>query len=112
MPLTPGTRLGLYEVISAIGAGGMDEVYRATDTKLKRHVAIKILPPSVAASWRLVVRTATAWQLQPLDRAVRRVEAETDRRAVFDAEQRRRDDVNARVRRESLAALRRQLNRA
>lgn len=48
MSLTPGTRLGSYEVVSAIGAGGMGEVYRATDTKLKRHVAIKILPPAVA----------------------------------------------------------------
>ncbi len=49
MSLTPGTRLGPYEVVSAIGAGGMGEVYRATDTKLKRQVAIKILPPSLAA---------------------------------------------------------------
>ena len=47
--LTPGTRLGPYEVVSAIGAGGMGEVYRATDTKLKRQVAIKILPASLAA---------------------------------------------------------------
>ncbi len=49
MSLTPGTRLGPYEVVSAIGAGGMGEVYRATDTKLKRQVAIKILPVSFAA---------------------------------------------------------------
>ncbi len=49
MSLTPGTRLGPYEVVSAIGAGGMGEVYRATDTKLKRQVAIKILPASLAA---------------------------------------------------------------
>ncbi len=46
--LTPGTRLGPYEVVSAIGAGGMGEVYRATDTRLKRHVAIKILPAALA----------------------------------------------------------------
>ncbi len=39
LALTPGTRLGPYEVVSAIGAGGMGEVYRATDTKLKRQVA-------------------------------------------------------------------------
>jgi hypothetical protein len=49
LALTPGTRLGVYEVTEQIGAGGMGEVYRATDTKLKRQVAIKILPPSVAA---------------------------------------------------------------
>jgi Tol biopolymer transport system component len=49
LALTPGTRLGPYEVVCAIGAGGMGEVYRATDTKLKRRVAIKILPPALAA---------------------------------------------------------------
>ena len=49
MSLTPGTRLGVYEVTSLIGEGGMGQVYRATDTKLKRQVAIKILPPSLAA---------------------------------------------------------------
>ena len=48
MPLTPGTRVGVYEVTSLIGEGGMGQVYRATDTKLKRQVAIKILPPSLA----------------------------------------------------------------
>jgi serine/threonine protein kinase/tetratricopeptide (TPR) repeat protein len=42
--LTPGTRLGPYEVIAPIGAGGMGEVYRATDTRLDRSVAIKVLP--------------------------------------------------------------------
>jgi len=46
--LLPGTRLGPYEVAAQIGAGGMGEVYRATDTNLKRHVAIKVLPTSVA----------------------------------------------------------------
>ena len=47
--LTPGTRLGVYEVTAQIGAGGTGHVFRATDTKLKRQVAIKILPPSLAA---------------------------------------------------------------
>jgi serine/threonine protein kinase len=47
--LTPGTRLGVYEVTSLIGEGGMGQVYRAPDTKLKRQVAIKILPPSLAS---------------------------------------------------------------
>ena len=49
MALTPGTRLGPYEVTAQIGVGGMGEVYRATDTRLKRQVAIKILPSSLAA---------------------------------------------------------------
>ena len=49
MAITPGTRLGVYEVTAQIGVGGMGEVYRAIDTKLKRQVAIKILPPSLAA---------------------------------------------------------------
>src|SRR6187549_626271 len=48
MPLTPGTRLGPYEIQSAIGAGGMGEVYRATDTTLGRQVAIKVLPDAFA----------------------------------------------------------------
>src|SRR5215813_11792614 len=46
--LVAGTRLGLYEILSPIGAGGMGEVYRARDTKLKRDVAIKILPDELS----------------------------------------------------------------
>jgi tetratricopeptide (TPR) repeat protein len=45
MPLEPGVRLGAYEIVALVGAGGMGEVYRARDTRLDRIVAIKILPP-------------------------------------------------------------------
>ena len=49
MVLTTGIRLGPYEILSALGAGGMGEVYRARDTRLKRDVAIKVLPDSFAS---------------------------------------------------------------
>ena len=49
MALTAGTRVGPYEVVAQIGKGGMGEVYRATDTNLGRHVAIKVLPDSLPA---------------------------------------------------------------
>ena len=49
MALTPGTRLGVYEITAPIGEGGMGQVYRATDTTLGRQVAIKILPDAFAA---------------------------------------------------------------
>ena len=48
MPLTPGARLGTYEIVAPLGAGGMGEVYRARDTRLKRDVAIKVLPEAFA----------------------------------------------------------------
>ena len=56
MALTPGTRLGPYEVTAQIGVGGMGEVYRATDTNLKRSVAIKVLPTSVVADAERLAR--------------------------------------------------------
>src|SRR6516225_2663618 len=48
MALATGVRLGAYEIVSPIGAGGMGEVYRARDTKLKRDVALKVLPDAFA----------------------------------------------------------------
>ena len=56
MPLTPGTRLGFYEVLSPLGSGGMGEVYRAHDTRLRRDVAIKLLPEKLASSPDRLVR--------------------------------------------------------
>ena len=44
MPIAPGTKLGPYEIVAPLGAGGMGEVYRARDTRLERAVAVKILP--------------------------------------------------------------------
>src|SRR5664279_922717 len=49
MALTSGTKLGPYEIVASIGAGGMGEVYRARDARLNRDVAIKILPASFSA---------------------------------------------------------------
>src|SRR5688572_21571846 len=48
MPLSAGTRVGPYEILVPIGKGGMGEVYRAKDTKLKREVAVKVLPEAFA----------------------------------------------------------------
>jgi serine/threonine protein kinase/tetratricopeptide (TPR) repeat protein len=68
MPLLPGTKLGPYEIKSSLGAGGMGEVYRATDTKLGRDVALKLLPPEMAnAPERLARFQREAKSLAQLD---------------------------------------------
>jgi serine/threonine-protein kinase len=56
MALLAGTRLGQYEILSILGAGGMGEVYRARDTKLNRDVAIKVLPPQFAFDFDRLAR--------------------------------------------------------
>ena len=61
--LNPGTRLGSYEILSALGAGGMGEVYRARDSTLGRDVAIKILPEQFVADGERVARFEREAQL-------------------------------------------------
>jgi serine/threonine protein kinase len=56
MPLAPGTHLGPYEIVAPIGAGGMGEVYQARDTKLKRDVALKVLPEAFASDPDRMIR--------------------------------------------------------
>jgi len=56
MALAAGSRLGPYEILAPLGAGGMGEVYRARDTKLEREVAIKILPDGVAGDRERLAR--------------------------------------------------------
>src|SRR4051812_9268377 len=56
MPLSPGSRLGVYDIVALIGEGGMGQVYRATDTTLGRDVAVKILPAAVADDAERVAR--------------------------------------------------------
>jgi serine/threonine protein kinase len=56
MALTSGARVGPYEIVSPLGAGGMGEVYRARDSKLQREVAIKVLPDHLAADRERLAR--------------------------------------------------------
>ena len=57
MMLTPGSRLGHYEIVGSLGAGGMGEVYRARDTRLGRDVALKLLPAGMARDPDRLART-------------------------------------------------------
>ena len=59
MPLQAGTRLGPYEILSLMGAGGMGEVYRARDTRLDRKVAVKVLAPELASDAEFRARFAS-----------------------------------------------------
>ena len=89
MPLTPGSPLGAYEILTLLGAGGMGEVYRARDTKLGRDVALKILPDSFAHdSERLARFTREAQVLAALNHphiaAIYGLEAPEDRSGLDD----------------------------
>ena len=56
MALSPGSRLGAYEILSPLGVGGMGEVYRARDSKLGRDIAIKVLPEDMASDSERLAR--------------------------------------------------------
>jgi serine/threonine protein kinase len=72
LSLTPGTRLGVYEIIAQIGEGGMGQVFRARDTKLNRDVALKVLPDSFAHDIERLARfTREAQTLAHMSRAIR-----------------------------------------
>jgi serine/threonine protein kinase len=61
VPLSPGTRLGVFQIVAPLGAGGMGEVHVAEDTRLDRRVALKVLPAEVAP----VPRGASASSARP-----------------------------------------------
>jgi len=67
MPLQPGDKLGPYEIVVPIGAGGMGEVYKAKDTKLDREVGIKVLPSALAQDPERLARFGEAKVLASLN---------------------------------------------
>ena len=74
MPILPGERLGPYEILSTIGAGGMGEIYRARDTRLDRIVVIKVLSSHLADKVELRER------FEPEARVIRLEKAESNHR--------------------------------
>jgi serine/threonine protein kinase len=82
MLLTPKIRLGTYEVVGPLGAGGMGEVYRAKDLRLGREVAVKVLPEAVASSperlarFEREARTVAGLNQMKLDPRFRRLHAD------------------------------------
>src|SRR5215467_12696035 len=67
MVLAPGTRLGPYEILSPLGTGGMGEVYRASDTRLRRNVALKVLPSFLLSDQQRLGRFEREAQLLAAD---------------------------------------------
>jgi serine/threonine protein kinase len=65
MPLSAGTKLGPYGILARIGKGGMGEVYRARDTKLRREVAIKVLPETFARDHERVAAAGARSRCSP-----------------------------------------------
>jgi serine/threonine protein kinase len=76
MGLGLGTRLGPYQIVAALGAGGMGEVWRATDTKLKREVAIKVLPTAFTEDKERLARFER--EAQPLQARGKAVDKRAD----------------------------------
>jgi len=66
MSLASGTRLGPYEVLGLIGAGGMGEAYRAHDTRLDRTVALRVLPPELSTDATRALRARSPRRRRPL----------------------------------------------
>ena len=102
MPLETGTRIGAFEIVAAIGAGGMGEVYRARDTRLGRDVALKILPEAVATDPARLARFRREAQLlaalnHPRIAAIYGIE-ESDGQVALALELVSGDDLSARSR--------------
>ena len=87
MALTPGTKLGPYEILSLLGAGGMGEVYRARDSKLCRNIALKVIPQEFAQDGQRMARFQREAQVlaslnHPNIASIYGIEESGDRRAL------------------------------